>query len=329
MPSQYRRHAPRLKAEIVARTLGGEALRAICAGPGMPGPQTVRNWAFADPAFGAELAAARRRGAWARLCAFDEAKAAAFLRRARAGAAINGLLKAPGMPSRRTYRYWCATQAAFAEAVFALRKRRDQGIGAHGRARRRAFDPGLADRIVAALFKGLPQGLTLEAVLAADPALPCRPVVTRWRRENAEFDTVLRMVFAGARARRAAAYRVPQWLSEDICEHIVTGGSFASYCRAGGPSRTTLRRWVRVDPAFAAEVARACELRDDWLHEQVIDIAMRTPPGPIAQMNRAIGPLLRQMTRLRHRPGAAHRKRNTSSPPTRSAGGEGGERGGS
>src|SRR3954464_13006962 len=110
MPSQHRRDLLRLKAEIVARGAAGERLGAILASAGMPHGQTVRNWAAADPLFAADLAAARRTGDWRRLYGFDEAWAAAFLARARAGETINALLAEPGAPSRRTYEYWKATQ---------------------------------------------------------------------------------------------------------------------------------------------------------------------------------------------------------------------------
>ena len=164
----------------------------------------------------------------------------------------------------------------------------------------------MADRIVVGLHKGL----KLEAVLASDPALPCRPGLRRWRREAPEFDGVLRKIFAAWRVRRASVASVPEVFAEEVADHIADGGSFASFSRLpGGPSRTTLRRWVRVDPDFAAQVARACELREEMLHDQVCDIVLGTPPGPLAQRKRAVGPLLRQMTRLRHRPGAAHRRR--------------------
>jgi hypothetical protein len=306
MPSRYRRDAARLKAEIVARVAAGAVQRAVCGEAGMPGAQTVRNWAKADAAFTAELAAARRRGAWARLYAFDEGKAAAFLARARAGEPINALLAEPGMPSRRTYNHWKAAQPPFAEAVFALRQRRDAGLGERGRARRRAFDQGLADRVIVGLHKGLSRGLRLEAVLAGDPALPCKPVLARWRREQPEFDRVLRMMFS---AQRAAAKPVPELLVEEIVDHIVEGGSFASFSRLpGGPSRTTLRRWLR-DRDFAAAVAHACEFREEWYYDHIQMIAQSTPPGPLKEMNRSVGPLLRHLVRLRHRPGAVHRPR--------------------
>lgn len=309
MPSQYRRDAQRLKAEIVARVLAGESQAAICAEGGMPTAHTVRNWAAADAAFGAELAAARRRGDWMRLRAFDEGKAAAFLARAgaRAGETINALLGSPGMPSRKTYTYWKATQGSFAEAVLRFRQRRDEGIGARGRARRRGFDQRLADRVIVALNRGVFKGVRLADVLAADPELPCRPVLRRWRREEPEFDAVLRIFMT---ARRAAGPRVPEWLVKEIVDHIVEGGSFASYSRLpDGPTRATLRRWYRADAAFARKVDQACEWREEWYADQILMASDGAVPGPVREMERAVGSLKRHLVRLRHRPGAVHRKR--------------------
>src|SRR5947207_243827 len=84
--------------------------------------------------------------------------------------------------------------------------------------------------------------------------------VWRWRREQPEFDAVLRMVFAACRTLKNSGFRVAEVLSEEICAAIVEGGSFASLSReGGGPSRATLRHWYRADPAFAAQVDWACE----------------------------------------------------------------------
>jgi hypothetical protein len=314
MPRTYRRDAPRLKAEIVARTDAGETLCAVCASPGLPSELTVRRWASDDAAFGEALAAARRRGAWRRLWAFDEAKAAAFLARWRAGEPMVSLFGQPGMPSRRAYERWKTSQPPFTEVAFALRRRRDAQLGERGRARFRAFDQALADRIVVALNRGFADGLRLRDVLAADPELPCRPTLARWRREQPEFDRVLRMIFA---ARRAAIKPVPEVFVEEVVDHIVEGGSFLSFSRIpGAPAYTTLRRWMR-DPSFAAEVAEACEWREEWLWGQVEDIAMRTPPGPIRQMERAIGPLKRQIVRLRNRPTKPLIRKKPGSPLSR------------
>jgi terminase small subunit-like protein len=295
MASPYAQDAPRLKAAIVARAEAGEFLNAICASPGMPCVLTVRHWSRTDPLFGEALAAARRRGEWRRLWVVDEPKAAAFLARARAGEPIRSLLGQPGMPSQTAYRRWKIAQAPFAEAAFALLRRRDVRGREWGRARRRDFDPKVADQIIARLNTGP----GLKALLAADPELPSREIVARWRREQPQFDRVLRMILA---AKRRAMPPAPEVLVDEVVEHIVTGGTFLSYSRLpGAPSYNTLRRWMR-DPDFAHEVAQACEWREQWCYEQIEMVAEQTPPGPIREMERSIGPLKRQLVRLRHRP---------------------------
>jgi hypothetical protein len=295
MPSRYRHDTPRLKAEIVARADAGETLRAICALPGMPGVHTVRNWAKADPLFAEALAVARRRGTWRRLWGFDEAKAAAFLARARAGERIHDLLREPGMPSRGTYDRWRTAQPPFAEAAFALLQRRNAQLRERGRAGRRAFDQALADRIIVRLNQGAP----LEEVLTSDPELPCWETMMRWRREEPEFDRVLRMIMA---ARRRAVKPVPEPVVEAVVEHIILGGSFLSFTRLpGAPSYGTLRRWMR-DPKFAAAVAAACEDREEWYHDQILMASERDAPGSIRERERAVGRLKRQLVRLRRRP---------------------------
>ena len=305
MPSPYRRHEPRLKAEILARVEAGESLRAMGAVAGMPGPHTVRNWALADAVFASELATARLRSV-ERPLQLDDATAAAFLGRARAGERINDLLRQPGMPGRQAYRRWLGTDLAFGEAILALRQRRDQQIGEHGRARLRAWDPVLGDRIIVAMNKGA----TLDAALAADPALPCRPTVRRWRREQPDFDWVLRMMQTVRRRRRDAAAGCTAELTEAILGRIVCGGSFASIGREPAmPSRQTLRRWVATRPDFARDVAQACEHREDWYRDQIQMIAEDATPGTAKAAKRRMGPLLRQLVRLRHRPGAAHRRK--------------------
>ena len=132
-------------------------------------------------------------------------------------------------------------------------------------------------------------------------------MLTRWRREAPAFDAVLRMIFA---ARRAMGPRVHGLLVEDVADHIVEGGSFASYSRApGGPARGTLRRWYRADRAFARAVDEACERREEMLDFELWLAAEQVPPGPVKEMTRAVAPIIRNMVRLRHRPGAVHRRR--------------------
>lgn len=305
MLSPYHQDAARLRAEILSRVEAGETVRAVCASPDLPNEWTVRKWARADAAFREALTVARRRGTERRLYAFDEGKAAAFLARARAGEPVHSLIGQPGMPSRYVYRRWKMTEAPFAEAVFALQQRRLAHFILQAKVRR-DFDQALADRIIVALNKGFHTGVGLQAVLDADPELPCSRTLKRWRREQPLFDKALRAMIS---ARRRAVKPVPEAMVEAVVAHIVEGGSFASFGRLPGrPTPQTLGRWLR-DPNFAAAMAQACDWREDWYHDQIEEILERTPPGPLREMKRAVAPLRQQLARLRHRPGATHRKR--------------------
>jgi hypothetical protein len=320
MPSPYARNRRALQVAILARVEAGERLRAVCAAAGTPCPHTVRNWALGDAAFAEELARARRVGDWRRTHGFDEARAAAFLARARAGERVRDLLREPGAPGRRLYDRWRAGQAPFAEATFALRARSNAALGERGRARRRAFDPVLADRIIVRLNSGA----RLEEVLAADPELPCRPTLRRWRREAPEFDRVLRTIFAAWRSRGSGLGRgrvggpaggsgrgggVPESVRQAVCETIEDGGSFASLAREGFASRATLRHWYRADARFAEAVDDACARREEALDFELWVAAEQVPTGPVKEMTRAVAPIIRRIARLRHRPGAVHRRR--------------------
>jgi hypothetical protein len=53
----------------------------------------------------------------------------------------------------------------------------------------------------------------------------------------------------------------------------------------------------------------ACDRREELLDFQLWLAAERAPPGPVKEMNRAVAPITRTLVRLRHRPGAVHRKR--------------------
>ena len=308
MPGPYRPDdLARLKGEIVAAVEAGATMRAVCARAGMPCVSAVRKWAAADAEFAAAMRLAWVRGKDARR-RFDPVVAQALLARARAGESVNALLREPGMPGRKTYEHWRAIEPPFAEAIHAFRLRRDAQIGEHGRARYRAFDQALADRIIV----GLDRGARLKDVLAADPELPCMPILRRWRRQEPAFGRVVRtLIRAGKRRRSAAPGCTPQMVDE-IVRRIVEGASFASLGRqADMPSRQTLRRWLRARPDFAQAVARACEDREDWYNDQLVLIAEAAGAGPggLAAAKRRGAPLARQLARLRHRPGAAHRRR--------------------
>ena len=297
-----------LKAAIIARVAGGDTVKAICAEPGMPTDATVQVWRRADPLFAADLVAAQRRGDWARRLAFDEAVAAAFLARVAAGETVRALLGKPGMPGQGTYRHWRRTQAGFQEALWRLREGRYSRRSSTGHGRWRAWDEAVADRVLLAVMRGAP----LRRLLASDGALPCLAVLARWRREQPEWDRALRLAIGvGRRARgeRLARARLAQ-VREAVGDEIVVGESLRSLgARRDMPSAATLYAWFRRWPDFAREVLWACDLREDWFNDQMIDICQRNGPFALAATKRQAAPLQLRVNRLAKRPGR--------SPPSR------------
>ena len=68
------------------------------------------------------------------------------------------------------------------------------------------------------------------------------------------------------------------------------------------PSAGAMYNWVRDRPDFAAKVAFACQERELWYLDRVLEIVERMPGG-LAATRRAIAPLNSQRARLRKRPG--------------------------
>lgn len=258
MPLDYAKAHPHVRHQLLDRVAAGEPLTHVCAEPGTPTHTTVRAWSRADPDFAAALAQARLRGD--RSLAFDEAKAAALLARLAAGEGIVSILRDPAMPSRRVYARWRATQAPFQETVWRLNKAKAAARIERDRARRRDFDPVLADRIVARVATGA----GYAAMLNSRQGLPCRSVVDRWRKTQPEFDRALGIALrlSARAARRRPRDRTPDYMVEAICEGIAEGQTFESL---GGlpdmPCARTLFNWMRTRPDFAEAVERAKRAR--------------------------------------------------------------------
>jgi len=271
----------------------------------------VTGWMRAEPAFAAEVAQARLRGEFRRRFMFDEAKAAAFLARVRAGEWIGHVLRDPAMPSLATYRYWLAQYAPFAEAMHALRQTRAAERSAWARGRFRAYDAAIGERIYVRLWKGE----KLRAILRSDKAFPSLAVLERWRREQPEFDRMLRVAIDGWRKKRPSArHMLTEEMEARVLEGIARGGSLRSLSREPGmPCQGTLYNWCRTRPDFAAAVALACEDREDWYLAEAVKVAsMAQGPRSAAAARKAVARLNAQRVRLRKRPGWKQRK---ASPP--------------
>lgn len=304
MPKRHYRHTRRAVSEtVLARLTAGEVLARICAEPEMPAARTVLAWARADASFAEALADARRRGGFRRRGAFDEDKAKVLLARLAAGERIDAVLRDPAMPSRWLYAYWRATQPAFAEAVWRLNQGKAEVTADRFRGRGRPFDPALADRLVVRVSEGRP----LASLFGSGQGFPSGNVITRWRREQPEFDAALGVaVRVGTRRRRATALRTPK-LEAKILDLIRTGESLESLARRPDmPSISALRAWTRRSEAFADAVAQACDDREDWFYDRMQMVA--EADAPFAERAAEIARLKARLGKLARRPGARWRR---------------------
>jgi hypothetical protein len=304
MPFAYP-NQPRLKLDVLDRIDAGEQLMTICADPAMPSYGSVYAWARADPAFATALADARRRADHIRRLSFDEGKARAIVARVAAGEKLVSVLRDPGMPSRLVCAHWRATQAHFAEELWRLHGLRRQEGARRMKARLRPFDQDLADRIMIRVARGE----ALERVLTSDPALPGRPVHTRWRRERPDYDRLVRLAIGmGQRRQGGARRRLTPELTEAILGGIVEGESLASLGRRPDmPCAGTLYGWVARDREFAGEVAQACDHREDWYEDQFLMLMDAAGPATIEALRQRMAPLRGRHARLQNRPGRKSR----------------------
>lgn len=293
-----------LRGELLDRVAAGETVMSVCAAPHMPTYFTVRLWARADDAFAEALRLARLRGAWRRRYMFDEARAEAVLVRVRAGGKLHEVLGAPDMPSRRVFAYWRASQPHIAEELHRLHQERWAERNRRNHRRFRRFDSALADRILVRVGRG--EGL--ERTLTADPLLPCRAVVTRWRRERPEFDHELKVAIAVGRRHARRRARCTPALIEAVAHRIRRGATLANLgLRRDMPCRATLYAWMRTRPAFADAVEQACRDREVELGERMVEIAMAATPLTAGRAAREVAAVRRRLGRVSRLPGQTWR----------------------
>ena len=92
---------------------------------------------------------------------------------------------------------------------------------------------------------------------------------------------------AEAAAKRTAApvgrkARVPysKSVAERICKHLIAGKSLRSFCaQEGNPNKSSVLRWLRENPGFRAQYARAREIQRHDLMDEILHIA-DTDPDP-------------------------------------------------
>ena len=288
-----------MQLAIARRIAAGERLAAICAEPGMPERTTVWTWTRRYAWFADEMLRARRQAQGLRV-AFREEVGAAFIGHIAAGERVREVLARRDMPGPALYRRWRSGQGHFAGKLFRL-----HGIHAVERGRRRAaaharpFDPAMADEIYRRVLRG--QGL--KATLRADPDFPSYQVITRWRREQREFDRLLAFACSHqcSTERRARSGCTPE-LTLEIAELVVQGASLTQIARRRHmPSVHTLYAWKRNRPEFAEALATAREAQEDWCSDQVLIAAETATAETVRDVRRALTPLKKRADYLRAR----------------------------
>jgi hypothetical protein len=264
----------------------GWTLAGLEGEPGFPSRRTVSRWSRESPRLAEALRLARegRRGLRAEARAapcFSTVQAEALLERLRRGEALAELLRRPEYPNRRTLTRWKRERPDFALELAAATavSRRLRGT------RWRSYDRAVGDEVVCALAAGG----RLEEVLA-EPGRPCPGVVARWRRAQPGFDHAVRMALAWGRRRRAAqaADGRPAVVAR-LCRRIAEGGALDGLAGARGlPHRATLHRWLRRDPALAAELRAARAARDDALADELLALAEGATPETLEAARRRV-----------------------------------------
>ena len=300
LPNSRLRDSPaQLKAEVLRRILQGQSLRATCAAPAMPRAITLYRWKARDAAFAAALEAAQRLGARRRALVFREDQARAFLVRLAAGERLGDISRDPAMPGSATVRRWRLSQGEFGAEVRRLIKVRcAERLRAHRHgAVRLEWTEALADR--ALLWIG--RGQRIDSLRQIDPALPSAWVLQRWRRERPDFDYAVRANIQVGRFKRVGPRM--EAATQPLLDGIVQGGSINTLGGQDGlPGAKTLYRWLRRNPELADQVAQACEDREMWYMDDILDIVERVGPGDLALARRMIAPLTRRLGQLKNRP---------------------------
>lgn len=90
-------------------------------------------------------------------------------------------------------------------------------------------------------------------------------------------------------------------LADRICEQLADGNSLRSICQAEGmPNRSTVARWLATNEQFRDQYAHACEMRQEELFDQIIEIA-DTPMVGQKSVSKATGLEITEADMIEHR----------------------------
>jgi len=92
-----------------------------------------------------------------------------------------------------------------------------------------------------------------------------------------------------------------QEVADEICEHMANGESLREVCsRDNMPNRSTVARWLAASEQFRDQYAHACEMRQEELFDQIIQIA-DTPQVGTKSVSKATGIEITEADMIEHR----------------------------
>ena len=90
-------------------------------------------------------------------------------------------------------------------------------------------------------------------------------------------------------------------MADLICERLADGESLRAICSSDNmPRRSTVFRWLAADEQFRDQYAHACEMRQEELFDQIIDIA-DTPLMGTKSVSKPTGLEITEADMIEHR----------------------------
>ena len=263
---------PRYTAELAERILQevalGRALSDICAEPGMPCVNTVRQWMADDiEGFAARYRAAGEIGGpRVRIypTRYTAELADRILHQLAHGRALKDICAEPGMPCVTTVQKWVADDTE----GFAARYGQARGIGDPLVRHWTRYTAEIGERIVGAITSGR----TLADV-CSEPGMPDLKTIRNWVADNRE-DFTERYGRAQEIGRALGGGSIPYSpeLADRVLGELMEGRTLVEVCRLPGmPSKAAVLLWARRDrDGFAARYKEAREIGGQIMVDDLI-----------------------------------------------------------